>query len=348
MLAGVPSITNDPELNKQSQNGAVALAEVNKGLNHGLIGVFDRPNNIPELNWEIADNATKESNLTYVRSIHASFFGTTKADEHVSNLVYDGGVPSTGYRSWILSRYIGKYGFGLAKSPSKDAQGYTAEYGAMYGTDSSQNTSNKAIVTWPTEGIFPIEYTSEKYGREFFWSIMIPSSAAATVTETSFVEVLNKTTNKAWKLSQNDIVTGRNWGGHFTLSFSLNGIEYVEGDEYQVTMRNIQNLADYSYSFKLFQLGKKYELKAPEEVVATSLTVSPTSASVAVGSTRALTGTVSPTNTTNKTITWSTSNTNVATVSTTGVVTGKGVGTATITGRTHNGKTATTQITVTK
>lgn len=63
------------------------------------------------------------------------------------------------------------------------------------------------------------------------------------------------------------------------------------------------------------------------------------------GSSQNLTATVSPSNATNKTITWSSSNTSVATVSN-GVVKAVGFGTATITAKSSNGKTASCKVTV--
>jgi uncharacterized protein YjdB/glycosidase len=85
----------------------------------------------------------------------------------------------------------------------------------------------------------------------------------------------------------------------------------------------------------------------PATIAVTSVTVSPTSATVAVGATSQLTATVNPSNATNKTVTWSSSNTNVASVSAVGLVTGVGAGTATVTVTTQDGsKTATCAITV--
>ena len=63
------------------------------------------------------------------------------------------------------------------------------------------------------------------------------------------------------------------------------------------------------------------------------------------GSSQNLTATVSPSNATNKTLTWSSSNTSVATVSN-GVVKAVGFGTATITAKSNNGKTASCSVTV--
>lgn len=67
---------------------------------------------------------------------------------------------------------------------------------------------------------------------------------------------------------------------------------------------------------------------------------------IQIGETISLTATVQPSNATNKTITWSTSNSSVATVSSSGVVTAKSNGTATITAASSNGKTAVAQIKV--
>lgn len=80
-------------------------------------------------------------------------------------------------------------------------------------------------------------------------------------------------------------------------------------------------------------------------VAVTSVTLNKTTASLNVGETVSLTPTVAPANATDKAVSWSSSNTSVATVSN-GTVTAKVAGTATITA-TAGGKTATCIITVT-
>ena len=80
-------------------------------------------------------------------------------------------------------------------------------------------------------------------------------------------------------------------------------------------------------------------------IPATGIKLNAKSASIKVGGTYRLTALVEPTNATNRVVTWTSSNTSIATVIG-GTVTGKKAGTVTITAKTHNGKTATAKITV--
>jgi len=78
-----------------------------------------------------------------------------------------------------------------------------------------------------------------------------------------------------------------------------------------------------------------------------SVSVSPTTASLYAGNTQQLSPTIAPANATNKNITWSSSNTAIATVNSSGLVTAVATGTATITATTQDGnKTASAVITV--
>lgn len=75
----------------------------------------------------------------------------------------------------------------------------------------------------------------------------------------------------------------------------------------------------------------------PADVKVTSISLNSSSLSVAVGATKQLTATVLPSNATNKSVTWSSNNTSVATVTSSGNVTGKSDGTATITCTANDG-----------
>lgn len=88
------------------------------------------------------------------------------------------------------------------------------------------------------------------------------------------------------------------------------------------------------------------EPEPPKKVSVTGVTLK-AATSIEAGKTETLTATVAPANATDKSVTWSTSDATVATVSE-GVVTGVKAGTATITVKTTDGaKTATCAVTVT-
>ena len=99
----------------------------------------------------------------------------------------------------------------------------------------------------------------------------------------------------------------------------------------------------------LYVYGAEIEVTYSAETVhPTSVSVSPSTASIEAGSTTQLTETVLPSNATDKSVTWSSSNTSVATVNSSGLVTGVSAGNATITVTTVDGsKTATCSVTVT-
>ena len=84
----------------------------------------------------------------------------------------------------------------------------------------------------------------------------------------------------------------------------------------------------------------------PNIVKPTGVSLSPTSLTITAGNTGKLTATVAPENTTDKSLTWTSSDTSVATVNKSGVVTAVAEGTATITATTFNGYKATATVTV--
>ena len=92
----------------------------------------------------------------------------------------------------------------------------------------------------------------------------------------------------------------------------------------------------------------KAKVQTPSEIKVNKITLNKTTASVTKGKTLQLTATVAPANATKKEVKWSTSNKNVAMVSTSGLVTAKSAGTATITCTAQDGSgvKATCKITV--
>ncbi|MGA9638937.1 Ig-like domain-containing protein, partial [Flavobacterium sp.] len=85
----------------------------------------------------------------------------------------------------------------------------------------------------------------------------------------------------------------------------------------------------------------------PSQVAVTNVNVAPSTVTLEVNATKSLTANITPSNATNKNVTWQSNDITVATVSSVGLVTAKKVGNATITVKTENGsKTAICTITV--
>lgn len=78
-------------------------------------------------------------------------------------------------------------------------------------------------------------------------------------------------------------------------------------------------------------------VQGDNDIHVTGVSLNKTSTTIQVGFATTLTATITPSNATNKSVTWTSSNTSVATVSSTGKVSGKSAGTATITCKTNDG-----------
>jgi uncharacterized protein YjdB len=129
-------------------------------------------------------------------------------------------------------------------------------------------------------------------------------------------------------------------GGYAIMTFAGTGTS---------TFNNL-SLANIEMSPPTYKTQQAYNLiinTTTAPVAVTGVSMSPTSASLSVNGTVQLTATVAPSTATNKNVSWTTSNANVATVSISGLVKGVGSGTATITATTQDGsKTATSAITI--
>lgn len=108
------------------------------------------------------------------------------------------------------------------------------------------------------------------------------------------------------------------------------------------------DIITFSTEFKVAAADTIQVIDTDDTVAVTGVTVTPATASLAVGATRQLTGTVLPSDATDKSGTWTTSDATKATVSSTGLVTGIAAGTSTITFKSNDGNfTATCAVTVT-
>ncbi|QOG02107.1 Ig-like domain-containing protein [Flavobacterium sp. MDT1-60] len=175
-------------------------------------------------------------------------------------------------------------------------------------------------------------------------AISISKRSGDGIYNLSFKDI---TVNGTGKEFPNNNALNRNWGrGYFVL---IAGSPAGNG-----------TYCNMNYSYRGGNAAANEELSAigsfswtqssncsSTSIAVTGVTVSPTTATLSVGATQQLTPTVAPANATNKTVSYSSNNTGVATVNGAGLVTAIASGSATIMVTTQDGaKTATAVITV--
>jgi len=210
---------------------------------------------------------------------------------------------------------------------------------------SGQEVDFNQTIPWPYTSVKINWSTNTTAAADFTKVLTFRNNSAAirrgTMTNYSSADVCAFT-----KISGTEkvvvITNMRNGSRPFTIPAALAGAykDAYTGANVTLTSGAAQNLNAFQY------IVLTNANVAP--VAVTGVTVSPTSASINAGTTQQLTATIAPANATNQNVTWSSSNTNVATVSATGLVTAVAAGSATITVTTQDGnKTATATITVT-
>ena len=128
-------------------------------------------------------------------------------------------------------------------------------------------------------------------------------------------------------------------------SSDSNIISITNGDGY--TKWTAKNEGTVTITCKAGKFTKDYTVTVkPPYVSPTGISISLDKTSIALGTTAKASGTITPSNATDKTITWSSNNTSICTIDSNGTITGKKIGTCTIIGRTSNGKSGSKNLTV--
>ena len=121
-----------------------------------------------------------------------------------------------------------------------------------------------------------------------------------------------------------------------------------ENGNWTVSVDDVQNLPDNQMVVVMASNRELDDDDEPVDVAVQGVTIAPGTSSLAVGATQQLTANIIPTNATNRNVTWSSANTNVATVDENGLVTAVSPGSSVISVTTADGGfTAQSTITVT-
>ena len=155
----------------------------------------------------------------------------------------------------------------------------------------------------------------------------------------SYTFQYKKTSDSAWTPAQTYNVTSSP-----ATSTQKHTYELTAGYTYDLRVQITDNAGRVGYS----DGTTSGEPQVSVPVLVSALSISPTSMDLntTTNKTRTINATVSPTNATNKTVKWQSSDSNIATVDQSGNVTAKGKGTATITATTTDGTNMSAQCTV--
>lgn len=212
-------------------------------------------------------------------------------------------------------------------------------------SDSSSNTQKSSSNSSNTNNIVPVSYFITKLSNN---KIYVDGKTKIDVT----IKPDNATEKEVTFKSQNTAIAVVNSDGVVTgITPGVCYIDvYVKGGgsarvEIQVLKKSNSNSNSASNSNTNSNTNSNSNVKT---ISVTNVNISQSKLGLKVGKSATLSATVLPSNATNKAVTWSTSNSSVATVNSNGVVTAKSAGTAVITVTTKDGgKKATCTVTVT-
>lgn len=210
---------------------------------------------------------------------------------------------------------------------------------------SGQETDFNQTIPWPYQSV-KINWNTNPSAATDFTNILTVRNNSVAIRRGTMTNYSDANVCAFTKISGSEKVVVmanmRSGNSNYTIPASLAGsyVDAFSGSSVTLTSGATQALTAFQY--------RVLTNASVPNVPVTGVSVSPTSVSVAAGLTRQLTATVAPSNSTNQNVSWSSSNTSVATVNSSGLITAVAAGTATITVTTQDGnKTATCTVTVT-
>ena len=315
-IAGLPGqVTLSQEYCELCQAGAL-VNYANGQLSHFPV----QPAGMSDELFSKGYTGCSKSNIawaSWVRSVNDTIINSWMEDNDASNIAY------LGHRRWILNPSMGQTGFGAIA-------GTKGTYSQMYALDRSGQFTDVTGVMWPAQNM-PIEFLNSNTP----WSI----SFGQRLNDDVSVELTRTSDGKSWFFSKNQTEDGyfnvenSGYGQIGCVIFQPKDISaFNSGDVYQVCVRGVGQ-EDVSYTVSFFSL---FDMAAPR-IEPQSIVIEQSSVLIKKGDVVKLNETVAPEDAYDRSVLWSSSNPDVATVADNGVVTAQQVGSAVITATTVNG-----------
>ena len=240
-------------------------------------------------------------------------------------------MAALGHRRWVLYPEMQYTGFGQVET-----------YNSMYAFDRSRSdTFAGDYIAWPAANT-PYELMNDRWGEQAAFSVSLKNW---TIPDKSAVKVTMKSTklNKTWVLDQNSQDTDSAYLNIDTAYYGYQPCiifrteELPENDTVDISITGVTkngSARPIQYTVQFFNMS--------------DIQLNQSSVNLEKGKTFQLTADYASMYSYDSTLTWTSSNDKVATVSTEGKVTAVAEGTAVITAKTANGKEAHCTVTVTK
>ena len=319
-IAGLPSdITAESRTDDYAQ-GAAFVNAVNRGLSH----FPTQPSGMSNSMFRICQEGARTTNLSYgYPTINSAMLEGWMVDDDAYNIQH------VGHRRWILSPRMGKTSFGFVAN---------GNYGAMRCFDASK-TSSIDKIAWPAQNM-PTEYFTSNSP----WSFS--TSDALDISKVK-VTLTRKSDSKKWTFSKNSssgdfYVSNDGYGYLNCIIFRpKGGLTYTKKDKFTVSITGIANPVSYNVNFfSLSDPVKKTVNVKSVSIKRGSKIVSKKTIKVSLKKDKKinLKAVINPSNATNKKVSWKSSKTKLAKVSSSGKVTLRKRGTVKITVTSKQGK----------
>ena len=334
-VAGLSPVKYDIELSRSAQFGSTLMATT-RYFAHS-IPQGSKPADMPQAFFNSGNQAVGSSNIGWGHSSQVLFNYSCLNDSDVSN------IDRVGHRAWLLNDSMGKIGFGRSGSFST----------TKVFDSSGESLPAGEYVTWPSEGVFPLELIDYTYsGSALAWSFHY-NTRDYSIEGKPGITLTRRSDKKTWKFGSagsGEFYQTSGYGGFNTFIFrpdtrTLNPSTYKSGNVFDVSITGLKKRASTDYSYTYTPTTISYSVKIIDTTLLSRLEISSPANTLSKGKTLKLSAVKTPSKSL-ESITWSSSDKSVATVSSSGVVTAIKNGSVTITAKSINGKKATRLITV--